>query len=702
MGKVFDMNPVTPPDTSNTLDAPVAKTIPASDTRHGETRTDNYRWLREKNTPEVTAYLESENAYTDAFMQPTQTLQTRLYDEMLARIQETDLSVPYKQNGYLYYSRTEEGKQYPLHCRTKDVLDADEEVILDVNALAEGQDFMAIGVFAVSDDNNLLAYSTDNTGFREYTLHIKDLRTGDLLPETIEHVGSMAWAQGSQTFWYGVEDAMKRDYRIFRHTLGESDPAGANDFLVYEEADALFNVGVHRSRDNQIVFLHSEAHTATEIRFLPADLSSDTPQLIAPRKENHEYYAEHRNGTFFIRTNDNAVNFRLVSAPASDPAPPNWTEIVPHEEAVMLADHDVFARHLVLTRRVEGLPMLQIRTLDAGGAPGDTHDITFPEPAYNVSGDTNREFDTDLFRFRYTSLVTPLSVFDYDMQTRERVLLKETPVLGPYDKTDYVSERLFATASDGTRIPLSVVYKKGLEKNGTNPTFLYGYGSYGISMPAGFSSGRLSLLDRGVVFVIAHIRGGGELGKPWHDMGKMAHKMNTFTDFIAAAEYLIKEKFTSPEKLIIGGGSAGGLLMGATVNLRPDLFHAVLSHVPFVDVLNTMLDDTLPLTVGEYVEWGNPNVAEEYAVMRTYCPYTNLEEKDYPAMLLKTSLNDSQVMYWEPAKYVAKLRTLKTDTQPLLLHTNMAAGHGGASGRYDALKETAFDYAFLLKMWGLG
>ena len=675
---------------------PVAAIAPVQDTRHGETRTDNYHWLREKNTPEVTAYLESENAYTDAFMEPTQSLQTALYDEMLQRIQETDLSVPYKQHGYLYYSRTEEGKQYPIYCRTEDAADAKEEIILDVNALAEGESFMSVGTFAVSDDNNLLAYSTDNTGFREYTLHIKDLRTGKLLLEKIERVGSVAWAINSRTFWYGVEDKTKRDYRIYRHMLGD-DAGGRNDVLVYEEADPLFRVGVHRSRDRKILFIHSEAHTATEVRFLPADEPLTEPTLIAPRTPDHEYYVDHRDGVFYIRTNQKAVNFRLVTAPLEKPAPKNWTEIVPHELDVMLADHDLFAQHLVLTRRVEGLPMLQVRTLETG----ETHDITFPEPAYNVSGDTNREFDTDLFRFRYTSLVTPPSVFDYNMETRERVLLKETPVLGPYDKTDYVSERLFATASDGTRIPLSLVYKKGVKKDGQNPTFLYGYGSYGISMPAGFNSARLSLLDRGVVFVIAHIRGGGELGKPWHDSGKMAHKMNTFTDFIAAAEFLIAEKFTTPEKLIIGGGSAGGLLMGATVNLRPDLFHAVLSHVPFVDVLNTMLDDTLPLTVGEYVEWGNPNVAKEYAVMRTYCPYTNLEKKAYPAMLLKTSLNDSQVMYWEPAKYVAKLRTLKTDANPLLLHTNMAAGHGGASGRYDALKETAFDYAFLLKMWGL-
>lgn len=676
---------------------PVAKIVPASDTRHGETRTDNYHWLREKNTPEVTAYLEAENAYSDAFMKPTQSLQTALYDEMLTRIQETDLSVPYKQNGFLYYSRTEEGKQYPIHCRTKDALDADEEVILDVNALAEGQAFMSVGAFHVSDDNTLLAYSTDNTGFRDYTLRVKNLQTGDLLPEVFEKVGSVAWAAGGKTLLYGFQDETKRDYRIFRHVLGENDPTGKNDALLYEETDALFHVGVGRSRDRKILFIQSGSHTTSEVRFLPADTPDDAPTLIAPRQTDHEYYPEHRDGVFYIRTNQNAVNFRLVTAPVSDPQPENWTEIVPHEPAVMMEDHDVFARHLVLTRRVHGLPMLRVQNLETG----DMHDITFPEPTYNVSGDVNREFDTSVFRLRYTSLITPLSVFDYDMETRDRVLLKETPVLGPYHKENYQSERLFATASDGTRIPISVVYKKGLQKNGDAPTFLYGYGSYGLSMPAGFNSSRLSLLDRGVVFAIAHIRGGGELGKPWHDAGKMAHKMNTFTDFVGCAEFLIAEKYTSPEKLIISGGSAGGLLMGATVNLRPDLFHAVLSQVPFVDVLNTMLDDTLPLTVGEYVEWGNPNIADEYAVMRTYCPYTNLAAKAYPAMLVKTSLNDSQVMYWEPAKYVAKLRTLKTDANPLLLHTNMAAGHGGASGRYDALKETAFDYAFLLQMWGL-
>jgi oligopeptidase B len=674
---------------------PVAKRVPKTDVIHGDTRVDDYFWLREKESPEVIAYLEAENAYTDANLKGTEDFQKTLYDEMLGRIQETDLSVPYKQDGWYYYARTEEGKQYPIYCRKPGSLDADEQITLDLNVLAEGLAFLSLGAYAVSDDGNLLAYSTDVTGFREYTLHVKDLRTGELLPDTIEKVGGVHWAADNKTLFYTTEDEAKRSYRIYRHEVGEADKSG--DALIYEDLDALYRVFAYRTRDKALFFVGSASSTATELWFQASDNPTAEFTLIAAREGEHEYYADHHDGLLYIRTNKDALNFKLVTTPLEQPGTENWTDFIPHRPEVPLDDHDVFARHLILSERIEGLPRLRVRCLETG----EEHDITFPEPTYSVSVDVNRDADTDTLRFRYSSFLTPLSVFDYDMNTRERTLLKETPVLGGYDRTLYDSERLFATASDGTRVPISLVYKKGLVKDGNAALLLYGYGSYGITIPTGFSPSRLSLLDRGVVFAIAHIRGGGELGKPWHDAGKMQVKKNTFTDFIACAEYLIAEKYTSSPRIAMQGGSAGGLLMGAVSNLRPDLFHAVLTQVPFVDVINTMLDDTLPLTVGEYLEWGNPNVKEEYDYIKTYCPYTNLEAKDYPTTLVKTSLNDSQVMYWEPAKYIAKLRTLKTDSNPLLLKTNMAAGHGGASGRYDALKETALDYAFLLREWGI-
>jgi oligopeptidase B len=692
---------------AQTVTPPVAERIPHPTTIHGDTREDDYFWLREKGSPHVNAYLEAENAYTDAVLKHTAGLQEKLYAEMLSHIQETDLSVPYRQGDWLYYSRTEEGKQYPIYCR-KQTPDAEEKVTIDLNVLAEGEKFLALGVYVVSDDGNLLAYSTDVTGFREYTLRIKDLRTGELLPDEVKKVGSVVWAADNRTLFYTTEDQAKRPYRVFRHALGTSSDA---DTLVYEETDGLYRAFTYRSRDRRFVFVGSAAATATELHFLPAATPTASLTRIAPRELEHEYYVDHRDGLFYIRTNRNAVNFRLVTAPVDTPGEEHWTEIVPHRQNVVLDDHDVFARHLVLTEREGGLPRLRIRDLRGDSDPGTVgtsvgssareYSVTFPEPTYHVSGDVNREFDTNRFRFRYSSLVTPASIYDYDMGTRERTLLKETPVPGGFDRENYVSEYLFATAQDGTKVPISVVYRKGFVRDGNAPLLLYGYGSYGFSYPPAFNSNRLVMLDRGVVFAIAHIRGGGEFGKPWHDDGKMFRKRNTFTDFIACAEHLIAEKYTSANRLGIMGAGAGGLLMGAVMNLRPDLFHAVVSGVPFVDVLNTMLDETLPLTIGEYLEWGNPHISDQYAYMRTYCPYTNLEAKDYPALLVRTSLNDSQVMYWEPAKYVAKLRTLKTNNTPVLLHTNMAAGHGGASGRYDALKETALDYAFLLWQWGI-
>jgi len=672
---------------------PAAKKVPKVDELHGDRRVDDYYWLREKTNPEVTSYLEAENAYTAALMKPTLAFQESLYQEMLARIKQTDLSVPVRDHGFLYYSRTVEGKQYPIHCRKTLAPDAPEQILLDVNELAAGQKFMALGAYTVSNDGNLLAYSTDNTGFRQYTLHVKDLRTGQVLPDRVEKTVSLAWAADNKTLFYTVEDHAKRSYRLYRHTLGSTGP----DDLIYEEKDEKFSLDLERSRSRAYLFLSSDSLTASEVRYIPAANPAAAWKVIAPREKDHEYEVEDHGDTFFIRTNSGGRNFRLVSAPVADPTRANWKEVIPHRPNVMLAGMDIFADFYVLFEREDGLPRLRVTSFK----DGQSHRIDFPEPVYSASPGQNREYDTRAFRFNYQSFITPSSVFDYDMEKRTRTLLKQTEVLGGYDPTKYQSERLWAIASDGARIPISLVYRKGLKRDGTAPMLLYAYGSYGAPMSATFSSNRLSLLDRGVTYALAHIRGGGELGKAWHDQGRMMSKRNTFTDFIASAEFLIAEKFTSKDRLVIMGGSAGGLLMGAVTNMRPDLFKAVVSQVPFVDVLNTMSDASLPLTVAEFEEWGNPQIKSEYEYMKTYCPYTNLEKKAYPAILVRTSLNDSQVMYWEPAKYVAKLRSLKTDSNPLIFQINMAAGHGGSSGRYDYLREVAFDYAFLLSQLGL-
>jgi oligopeptidase B len=681
--------------TTETLAPPVARRIPKVEVLHGDRRVDDYHWLRDKDKPEVAAYLEAENAYADAVMKPTEAFQERLYREMLARIQETDLSVPYRDGGYFYYSRTEEGRQYPILCRKKESLEAPEETTLDLNALAEGHPFFSLGAYAVSDDGSLLAYSTDLTGFREYTLYVKDLRTGETLAERIEKSGSVAWGADGRTLFYTVEDAAKRPYRLHRHAVGDAGPGA--DPVVYEEPDPLFRVFAGRSKSRAYVFLLAASHTTSEVRYLPSDQPDGVWKTIAPREHEHEYDVEHHADRFFVRTNDRGRNFRLVWAPVEDPRRENWKEVVPHRAEVMLEGLEVFRDHYVLAEREQGLPRLRVTNL----RHDRTHHIEFPEPAYSAFVGPNAEFDTHVFRYSYESLVSPRSVFDYDMETRRSTLLKEQPVRGGYDRSGYHSERVVATAPDGVKVPVSIVHRRGLKRDGSSPLLLTGYGAYGFPLPVTFSSNRLSLLDRGFVFAIAHVRGGGEMGKPWHDDGRMLSKRNTFTDFIAVAEHLIGEGFTSPQGLLAEGGSAGGLLMGAVANMRPELFGAILSKVPFVDVINTMLDDSLPLTAGEWEEWGNPHVKEQYDYMKTYCPCTNLAARPYPAMLVKTSFNDSQVMYWEPAKYVAKLRTLKTDENVLLLKTNMEAGHGGASGRYDYLREIAFEYAFLLAQLGI-
>ena len=674
---------------------PVANKIHTENHIHGGTLVDDYRWLREKSNPEVAQYLETENAYTDAIMKPTEPLQKKLYDEMVSHIKETDVNVPYKDGGYFYYSRVEAGKQYPIFARKKANLDAAEQITLDVNALAQGEKFMALGAYDVSEDGNLLAYSTDNTGFRQYRLHVRDLRSGKDLPDTAEKTGSIVWASDNQTIFYTVEDPAKRHYRLYRHKLGTDSK---NDDLVYEEKDERFNIGAEKSRSRKYILLVSASHTTSEFRYLDAGNPAGEWKLIAPREQDVEYYADHLGDSFYIRTNDKGRTFRLVAAPVSDPGKKNWKEIVPVRADVMLSDFEPFQDFYVLVERENGLPQLTIVDL----ASGAKQRIAYPEPIYTASPQVNREFKTKFFRYSYQSLITPSSVFDYDVEKHTSTLLKQTEVPGGYDPSKYKSERVWATAKDGTRIPISVVYRKDLKKeDGSNPLYVSGYGSYGFSLPVTFSGNRLSLLDRGVVMAYVHIRGGGEMGKPWHDAGRMMNKMNTFTDFIACAEYLAANKYGARDRIAIEGGSAGGLLMGAVTNLRPDLFKVVLSHVPFVDVMNTMLDASLPLTVPEYEEWGNPHEKPAYDYMLKYSPYDNLKKGAYPAILVKTSFNDSQVMYWEPAKYVAKLRTLKTDNNVLILKTNMAAGHGGSSGRYDRFKEVAFDYAFLLTQLGV-
>ncbi len=671
---------------------PEARKVPKVEMVHGDRRVDDYFWLREKTNPEVTAYLEAENAYADAVMKPTEAFQEALYKEMLARIQETDLSVPYRKGAHFYYSRTEQGKQYPIHCRKQGSLEAKEEIILDLNELAAGQQFLGLEAFAVSDDGNLLAYSTDTTGFRVYTLFIKDLRTGQLLADRAEDVGDVAWAADNQTLFYTTKDAAKRPHRLYRRRLG-----AASGDLLYEEKDEMFSMAVNRSRSKEYLFLAVASHTTAEARYLAADRPAAEWKLVEPRQAGHEYYLDHHGENFYIRSNSTGRNFALMSAPAADPRRATWKEVVPHRPEVMLADMFFFRDFYVLRERENGLPQLRVTDLRSGASQR----VPFPEPAYNVLEDENPEFDATAFRYAYQSLVTPKSIFEYDFAKRESRLLKETPVLGGFDRKNYQSERIYATAADGVRIPVSLVYRKGWKRDGSHPLYLYGYGAYGYSNPVNFGSNRVSLLDRGFAYAIAHIRGGGEMGKPWHDQGRMLNKKNTFTDFIAVAEHLVREKYTSTDRLVIEGGSAGGLLMGAVTNMRPDLFKAVVSKVPFVDVINSMLDDSLPLTVGEFEEWGNPDQRAEYEYMKTYCPYTNLAAKNYPSILVRTSLNDSQVMYWEPAKYVARLRTLKTDKNPLLLKTVMVGGHGGRSGRYDYLHDVALDYVFMLGQVGV-
>ncbi|MFY9854340.1 MAG: S9 family peptidase [Terracidiphilus sp.] len=693
---------------------PIARKERKETALHGAVLVDEYAWLRDKQNPEVTAYLEAENAYAESVMAPLSGLRDQLYDEMLSHMKQTDVSVPFRDGDWWYLTRTAEGLQYAIHSRIPaDTLNvchperaervegpasssSPEQIILDGNQLAEGHTFFAIGATDITRDGNWLAYSTDTTGFRQYTLHIKNLETGETLASEVERVGSLVWAADNRTLFYSVEDEeQKRQYQLWRHALGTPHTA---DVLVLQEDDERFNLGAGRTRDGKFIVLESASHITSESRVLAASDPEGAFTLISPREDEHEYSIDHRNGLWFIRTNDRGRNFRLVTAPVTTPGRKHWTELIPQRDDVMLEEVDLFAGFFIACEREDGLPRLRLwRFTGDGPGAAKAGEISFPEPAYSAQPHINRIFDSSTFRYGYQSLVTPASVYEYDVATDSSTLLKQLEVPGGFDRTLYASERVHATAPDGVQVPVSLVYRKDKRKKGWNPLYVYGYGSYGYSLPLGFSSNRLSLLDHGVVMAYAHVRGGGDLGEPWHDAGKMLLKRNTFTDFIAAVEHLTASGYGDPERVAIEGGSAGGLLMGAVANLRPELFRAVLSHVPFVDVMNTMLDATLPLTVPEYEEWGNPNEPEYFLYMLSYSPYDNLKAANYPAMLVKTSLHDSQVMYWEPAKYVAKLRTLKIDNNSLLLVTNMKAGHGGSSGRYDYLKEIAFDYAFLLR-----
>jgi oligopeptidase B len=676
---------------------PVAEREPKITPIHGTELQDDYAWMREKGAPRVTAYLEAENAYTAAAMSGTEELQKKLYDEILSHIKEDDVSLPYRDGAWEYLTRTEKGKQYARFCR-RPVGNAEAEVvILDVNVLAEGQPFMSVGTMSVSPDGKLLAYTTDNTGFRQYTLAVKNLETGEMLADSAKRVGSIVWAPDSATLFYSTEDEQtKRHDRVFRHGLG------AVPVEVFHEEDERFNLGVGRTRDREYLLLEVGSHTTSETWVLEAGAPTAAFRLLAERVDEEEYGVDHREGFFYIRTNHGAEQFRLMRTPVTATGREHWVEVLAERKDAPLEDVDLFRDFFVASYRERGLPVMRVFALSDEGLPGTSNDIRFPDPAYEADGDVNRDFAAATYRYAYQSLVRPPSVFEYDVRTGASVLLKEHEVPGGFDASRYASERLWFKAKDGTEVPVSLVYRRDrFKKDGSSPLYVYGYGSYGYALPLGFGASRLAMLDRGLVMAYTHIRGGGELGDPWHDGGKMMEKRNTFTDFIEATEFLLREGYGDARRVAIEGGSAGGLLMGAVVNMQPELFRVVLSHVPFVDMMNTMLDATLPLTVAEYEEWGNPNEQAAFEYMRSYSPYDNLHEGAYPAMLVKTSLNDSQVMYWEPAKYVAKLRTLKTGDAPLLLHVNMDAGHGGASGRYDYLKEIAFDDAFLLRELGV-
>lgn len=688
---------LTPMNTSNTqsdFKPPVAKIVPKTDTIHGDILVDNYAWMREKTNPEVIAHLEAENKYMEAMTAHTRPLREKLYQEMLGRIVETDLDVPERLDDYFYYTRTEEGKQYPIHCRKKGSLDTTEEILLDVNKEAVGFEHFDVGSFEVSPNHLLLAYAVDTTGGEEYTIRVRDLLTGKNLADAIPNTYSIEWAGDNKTIFYTTLDAAHRPFRLWKHSLG-ADPS--SDPIVYEEKDDSFYLDIATTKNQQYLLLALGSINTSEYRFIRSDAPDSEWKVIAPRRKGVEYSVDHHGDRFYIVTNDGARNFKVVSAPVADPGVANWTEFLPHREAVKVDAVESFADHMVVYERENGLRKMRIIDLRSG----NFHYVDFPEPVYTFSAAGNPEFDSETVRFTYNSLVTPKSVFDYNMNSKSRALMKEYEVKGGYDRSQYTSERIFATAKDGVKVPISIVYKKGTRLDGSQPLLLYAYGSYGYSIEPAFSSNRLSLLDRGVIYAIAHIRGGDEMGRSWYDDGKLLKKKNTFTDYIACAEHLVAEKYTSADRLGAYGGSAGGLLMGVIVNMRPDLFKVVFASVPFVDVINTMMDESIPLTVIEFDEWGNPKNKDSYDYMLSYSPYDQTKAQDYPHMLVDAGLNDPRVGYWEPAKWVAKLRSLKTDKNDLVFKIEMGSGHMGSSGRYDYLKDIAFEYAFILDHLGI-
>lgn len=697
-------NPAKEEAKNDELAPPVAEKRP--DTLTGN-RIDNYYWMKlteeqksaeqkDEVTTKVINYLNSENDYLKAKLKHTETLQEKLYNEIVGRIKQTDESVPYRLNGYWYYTRFEEGKEYPIYCRKKGTLEAAEEILLNVNEMAKGHSYYSIAGLRVSEDNKLLAYGEDSVSRRRYTLYVKDLATGKLVGEPITNTtGSFTWANDNKTLFYSRKDSVTLLPRwVMKHKLGTSPK---KDVLVYEEPDDTFYTTIYKTKSNKFLVIASGSTLTNDYQILDANTPDGKWKSFTKRERGLEYSIDHYQDKFYIVTNWDALNFRLMETPDTKTDKANWKEVIAHRDDTLLEGIDIFKDYLVVSERSKASTQLRIISQKTK----DEHYMTFEEPAYTIYSSTNLDFDTDLLRYGYTSMTTPNSTYDYNMKTRERKLLKQQEVVGGYNPADYQTERLWATAKDGTKIPMSIVYKKGIKKDGTNPTMLYGYGSYGASMDPTFSSTRLSLLNRGFVYAIAHIRGGQEMGRQWYEDGKMFKKKNTFTDFIDCAEFLIEEKYTTPGHLFGSGGSAGGLLMGAVVNMRPDLFKGVIAAVPFVDVVTTMLDESIPLTTGEFDEWGNPKNPESYMYMLEYSPYDQVKPQNYPNMLVTTGLHDSQVQYWEPAKWVAKLRDMKTDDNVLLLRTNMETGHGGTTGRFKVYRETAQEYAFILDLAGI-
>ena len=681
----------------NTLPTPPKAAIrPHEMTEHGHTRIDNYYWLNERENPEVIAYLEAENQYAEACLKHTEPLQERLFKEMTGRIKQDDNSVPVRIRDYYHYIRYEEGKEYPIYCRKKHSLEAQEEIILDGNVLAKGHAFFEIGEVSLSEDDKMLAYSVDTVSRRVYTVYVKDLTTGDMLDEPITGTsGNVVWASDNKTLFYGVKDETLRPCKIMRHQLG-TDPK--EDVLVYEEKDETFVCYISKTKSRKYLIINSDSTLSSECRVIESHQPEGEFRVFQERQPDMLYGIDHYREHFYIQTNaDEAKNYKIMRTSVGQTEKKHWEEVVPHREKVMLEGFTIFDKFFVIEEREGGLVKIRVKSWD-----GLTdYYLDFGEPAYTAGVGANPDFEATTLRYSYTSMTTPSSVYEWDMERRTKTLLKRQEIVGGYNPEEYVTERLMAPSHDGVLVPVSIVYKKGMVKDGNNPLVLYGYGSYGSSLDAYFSLARLSLLDRGFIWAIAHIRGGEEMGRQWYDDGKMLNKKNTFLDFIACAEYLIKTGYTSPQKMFSMGGSAGGLLMGAVVNMRPDLWKGIIAQVPFVDVVTTMLDESIPLTTGEYDEWGNPNEKQYYDYMLSYSPYDNVEAKDYPAMLITTGLHDSQVQYWEPAKWAAKLRSLKTDNNPLYLKTEMDYGHGGASGRFEGYKEVALEYAFMLDVLGI-